>query len=120
MAKILIVEDESSIAKALKLKLTEVGHEVLSAKDGKEGLEVALALHPSLILLDILMPNLNGEEMLAMLRKDDWGKDVAVIVLTNFSDDERVERCVALGARSYLIKTDWKIEDIVTEVENNL
>jgi len=112
---ILVVEDESLLLNALCDKLTREGFAVLEAKNGKEGLEVALRKHPDLILLDIIMPVMDGMTMLKKLREDTWGKDVKVIILTNLS-----EVSVAHGSYDYLVKSDWKIEDVAARVRGRL
>lgn len=118
--KILIVEDEVSLLNALRDKLTREGFVTLEAKNGEEGLEIALRDHPDLILLDIVMPRMDGMTMLKKLREDDWGKTVKVIMLTNLSDMENVSEAVAQGSHEYLVKSDWKIEDVVEKVREKL
>ncbi len=117
--KILIVEDEESLAGALTLKLDD-NFEVLAAKNGEDGLAVALKAHPDLILLDIVMPKMDGIEMLKKLRADEWGKKVEVIVLTNLSDNEKVAEVLDNEAFEYLVKTDTKLEDVVTKIKTKL
>jgi len=97
-------------------KFTKEGFEVLTAKDGQEGLEMALKIHPDCILLDILMPVMDGMTMLDTLRKDPWGKHACVLMLTNLSSTEKEMASHALGVNDYLIKTDWKLEDVVKKV----
>ena len=118
--KILIVEDEVSLRNALCNKLAREGFSTLEAKNGEEGLEVALREHPDLILLDIIMPKMDGISMLKKLREDEWGKRVPVIVLTNLSDMEKVAEVAEGGAFDYLIKADWKLEDVVNKVKQKL
>jgi len=118
--KILIVEDESSLSKALKDKFTKENFEVLLAEDGQKGLKVALEKHPDIILLDIVMPVMDGITMLEKLRLDDWGKNVPVIMLSNLSDETKVEDSVRLGSRHYMVKTDWHIDDVVKKVKEVL
>lgn len=120
MKKILIVEDEPGLLNALVDKFTHEGFVVLSAKDGQEGLEVALPEHPDLILLDIIMPVMDGMTMLRDLRKDPWGKNVPVILLTNLSEAEKVAESLSQGVYYYLVKSDWKLEDIVKKVKEKL
>lgn len=93
---------------------------MLEAKNGEEGLEVALREHPDLILLDIIMPVMDGMTMLARLREDLWGKDAKVIMLTNLSDNEKVAETIAHGTYDYLVKSDWKLEDVVKKVRERL
>jgi len=88
--KILIVEDDFSLNEALQEVLEEEGFFVLSAKNGVVGLKQAFAEHPDLILLDIIMPKMNGMTMLRKLREDKWGRDVPVIMLTNVGDTKEV------------------------------
>lgn len=117
---ILIVEDEPALCEALRDKLTREGFTVLSAKDGKEGLEIALIDHPDLILLDIIMPVMDGMTMLNKLRADPWGKGALVIILTNLSDAK--DPLVLFPHRSldYLVKSDWKLDDLVAKAKERL
>lgn len=120
MPKILIVEDELTLQTVLVDKFKNEGFLVTSAKDGREGLSSALADHPDLILLDILLPIMDGMTMLSELRKDPWGKDVPVIMLTNLSETEKVSESLRQGVYNYLIKSSWKLEDIVAKVKLEL
>jgi len=117
---ILIAEDEISLLQVLTDKFTQEGFNVLQAKNGKEGLKLALAKHPDLILLDLIMPEMDGMTMLKKLREDKWGKNVEVIVLTNLSDAPTVARVVEKGAFDFLVKSDWKLSDIVKRVREKL
>jgi two-component system alkaline phosphatase synthesis response regulator PhoP len=85
MTKILVVEDEESLATALKEKVVKEGMEGDVARNGELGLELALRKHPDLILLDIIMPVMDGITMLKKLRDDEWGRSVPVIILTSFA-----------------------------------
>lgn len=118
--KILIVDDEPSLLTALRDKLTREGFTAIEAKNGEEGLEVALRDHPDLILFDIIMPVMDGMTMLKKLREDAWGKNAQVIILTNLSENEKVSQAVELGSYEYLVKSDWKIEDVVAKVREKL
>lgn len=120
MKKILIVEDEVSLLNALCDKLTGEGFTVLKAKNGEEGLEVALREHPDLILLDIVMPVMDGVTMLGLLRKDTWGKDVEVIILTNLNEPEKVAEVLEKEARDYLVKSDWTLQNVVKKIRERL
>ena len=120
--KILIVEDERPLREALRDILTRSGFLVLEAADGEKGLALALAEHPDITLLDLVMPKMNGTEMLTRLRADDWGKDAAVIVLTNLSADsgELVRNVVSGAPLFFLVKSDWDIHDVVDKVREVL
>lgn len=123
MAKILIVEDESDLREALVDKLTREGFDAREARNGEEGLELALKEHPDLILLDIVMPKMDGMTMLKRLREEnEWGKKVHVILLTNLSaTDEKIIKAMMENEPSYyLVKSDWKIGDVVKKVKETL
>lgn len=118
--KILIVEDEVIYLNVFVDKFQEENFEVFQAKNGKEGLDVALKEHPDLILLDIAMPVMDGLTMLGKLREDSWGKDAEVILLTNYSDADKVAEAGEKGAFEYLVKKDWKVEDLVEKVKEKI
>lgn len=120
MKKILIVEDERSLLEALTKKFETENFTVLQAKNGIEGLEVALSEHPDIILLDIVMPKMDGISMLEKLRGDEWGKDARVIILSNLSDAAKVSEAAKQGSFDYLVKTDWHIDDVVKKVNERL
>ena len=120
MNTILIIEDEKLLADALKRKLERSGFSVFIAIDGAEGLEFALDKHPDLILLDIVMPIMDGITVLDRIREDEWGAKVPVLILSNLSDAESIKESKASGINDYLIKTDWKISDVVKRVKETL
>ncbi|MBT4120946.1 MAG: response regulator [Candidatus Magasanikbacteria bacterium] len=117
---ILVVEDESAVSEALGDKFGREGFEVFLAKDGAKGLEVALREIPDLILLDIVMPVMDGITMLEKMRKDKKGKKIPVIMFTNLSDSDRIKEAQKKGVNDYLIKADWKLEDVVKKVKEKL
>jgi len=122
-ARILIVEDENSAKKALSEKFIAENFEVMTASDGANGLQMSKEKHPDIILLDLIMPVIDGVTMLERLRKnDEWGKRVPVIIFTNVaSENETFEKEISdLGPESYLIKADWKIADVVAKVKETL
>ena len=118
--KILIIEDEPSLREALNDKFSQEGFEVEQAPDGELGLSLALGTKPDLILLDIIMPKLDGISMLEQLREDERGKHIPVIILTNLSDNEKLAKAMELGSHDYLVKTDWKLEDVVKKVKEKI
>lgn len=111
--KILIVEDETSLTNVLQDKFESEGFDVISANNGQIGLDKALSDFPDLILLDIAMPVMDGLEMLKLLKEDKRGKDIKVIILTNYGDMEKFAQAKELGADDYLVKADWGMRDIV-------
>ena len=118
MTKILIVEDDASQRNILHDALENLGYIVLSAKDGSEGLKLALLEHPDVITTDIVMPNMDGIEMITHLRNDVWGKNVQVIVLTNseYSPGEICNICPD-DFTHCLIKVNSTIESIVSKIK---
>jgi DNA-binding response OmpR family regulator len=115
--KVLIVDDDENLRLVLKDKFSLEGFEVFEAQNGKEGLERALAMRPDVILLDVMMPVMNGLDMLKRLRMDAWGKNVEVIMLTVLENAEAVAEAVTDGSFTYFTKTDHNTEDIVNKVK---
>jgi CheY-like chemotaxis protein len=120
--KILIVEDEEAIRIAVQEMLRQHGFSVLTANNGKDGLAIALHQHPSLVLLDIFMPQMDGLTVLEKLRADDWGKDVPVIIHTNLSPDSdtTIQAIMTHKPAFYLMKADVTLEDVVSKIKEVL
>lgn len=116
--KILVVEDEAMIRRALVEKMSEdKSFVVMSAKNGKDGLDAALREHPDFILLDLIMPVMGGMEMLSRLREDEWGKTAKVMFLSNLSDSEKVAEGVAKGVYEFMIKSNVDVTEILKHVK---
>lgn len=118
--KILIVEDEPPILNGIADKFTFEGFTSIKAKDGKEGLKLALEQHPDLILLDYRMPNTDGFVLLEKLRDDEWGKNARVIMWSNSHGADTVNRAKQLGVLDFLIKSDWEYKDVVRRAREAL
>lgn len=118
--KILIIEDEQELRDALTLVLTNAKYLVTSANDGEEGLTRALDEHPDLILLDLGLPKMSGHQVLSKLRRDAWGKDVHVLILTNADDAANITHGVEEKGSEYIIKSQTSLEDIVKKVKQHL
>jgi len=118
--KILIIEDEKPLATMLSSKLTDEGFETTIAPDGEEGLKKCLEWKPDLVLLDIVMPKMDGMTMLKKLRAMDEGRDLHVILLTNLSETSKVYEAVTLGVKDYLVKTNWDLDEIIEEIKNKV
>lgn len=112
MAKIVFIEDEPALQKSLGDFLRSRGHEVYSALNGEEGLAMIRSYRPELALIDIILPRMNGIEVLRAMRSDPATKDIAAVMLTNSESNDAVEEAVALGARAYLIKTSYTLEEV--------
>lgn len=117
---ILIVDDEESLVNVLARKFEEEGVNVITAQNGKVGLEKALAEHPDIILLDIMMPEMDGFDVMRHLQEDEWGKTVPIILLTNSSSIETVAKAVSTGMSEFLVKTDMRLDDVVERVNHHL
>ena len=116
---ILIVEDVPSLQTAIKEIFEDFNFKVLTASNGEEGLQKAFAKKPDLILLDIVMPKMDGLSVLSLLRKDKWGKNVPVIILTNLSDKAKLAEAEKYNV-DYYVKSDWEIDEFVDIVNNKL
>lgn len=119
MKKILIIDDDKIFSKILRDGLVAGGqgkYEVVTAFDGEEGFEVAERERPDLIMLDLMMPKVNGIECLKKIRAEEWGQDTPVIVETQLSDLEKMSEGVELGVRGYIIKSDYSIDAILRQV----
>ena len=117
MKKILVVEDEPQMSRLLVDILKANQFEALAARNGEEGLKMAKKIKPDLILLDIIMPKMDGLTMLYELRKDKWGKDAKIIILTNLSDAQSVSAALKSGVYDFLVKSDWHLKDLVKKVK---
>jgi len=116
--KILVIEDEKIILKAFSEELRDQGFMVVTATNGQEGLVTALSEKPDLILLDILMPVMDGLQMMKKLRLDPWGRTVPIILLTNLGADEKILKSMIQDKPLYfLIKSDWNISDVADKIK---
>lgn len=119
--RVLVVDDEAAMRASLCVALEEAGYAVTSANDGLAGIEAAIREHPDLILLDIVMPKLNGMELLARLRQNEWGRTAKVIFFTHLEgDDDIIRGITAYEPSMYLIKGAWEIADVVTKANEVL
>ncbi len=118
--KILLVDDDNDLRSVLSDALETASFTVLQAKDGEEGLALALAEKPDLILLDIMMPKFNGHQTLRALRKDAWGKTAKVILLTSLDDATNVTEAVEQKSNDYIMKSNTSLEDIIKKIKQHL
>lgn len=118
--KILIVEDDGFLASIYAQKLELDGFDVGLATNGEDGLRLAEKDHPSLVLLDLLMPKMDGFQVLERLKADAALKDIPVLVLTNLGQKEDVERCIKLGAAGYVIKAHSLPQETVKRIKEIL
>lgn len=118
--KVVIIEDDLSIQRLYKTKLELEGFEVTVADNGKDGLSTARRVMPDIILLDLRMPLLNGEETLAKLRAEEWGANIRVIILTNVSRDEAPTSLRFLGVSRYIVKAHHTPAQVVEAIKDVL
>ena len=116
MKKILFIEDESALQKTLGDTLKDAGYEVISALDGEIGLSLAKTAKPDLILLDLILPKVDGFEVIEKLNQDKETQKIPVIVLTNLERMEDVDRALELGAKTYLIKANYTLKEVVEKM----
>lgn len=118
--KILIIEDEATLQKALSEFLSLEGFEVLNALDGEIGIQKAKAEIPDMILLDIILPKKDGYEVIEDLKREEKTKNIPIILLSNLGSSEDVEKAFSLGVTNYLVKADYKLEDIAKKIKEML
>lgn len=117
---ILIAEDEEAYSRVLKYKLEEEGFEIVVAINGAEALTAAHAKKPDLLLLDLIMPVMDGFEVLEKWTADPELKKVPVIVLSNLGQEEDIKKTTALGAKDYFIKSDMNLVDMIEKIKKYL
>jgi len=118
-AKILITEDDPLMSRMYQKIFTFEGLEVVMAADGQEGLDKAREIKPTMILLDVMMPKLNGLQVLEKLKADPETKAIPVIMLTNLAGQQDAENALAKGAIKYIVKSEYEpkqVADIVKEL----
>lgn len=120
MKKILFIEDESALQRAVGQVLTEQGYQVFSALEGEAGLALTKKEMPDLVLLDLILPRMDGFRILEELKKDPATQRIPIIILTNLEDSRDVERAIALGATTYLVKTNYRLDEVVEKIRKVL
>ena len=116
MKKVAIIEDDTAIASMYKMKLDAAGYDVKTAENGLIGFDLVKNFNPDLILLDLMMPEMTGDQMLAEMRKMPWGKNTKVIILTNKGETEAPSSLNKLGVRKYIVKAEMtprQVADLV-------
>lgn len=113
---VLLIEDDQNIRELYATALLKAGIEIAMAENGAQGLEVALQKKPSVIMVDIDMPVMNGHEFAQKLRLDPWGKDAKIIFLTNHSDATNVAHAVMQKPEEYIVKANEPIKDVINKV----
>lgn len=120
MTKIAIIEDDPVISQMYRFKFEAAEFEVQFANNGKRGVEMVKSFQPDLILLDLQMPEMSGAEVLEIIRKNEWGKNIPVIILTNMGEEESPKKLRALGIHSYIVKANLTPSQVVKRVKEAL
>lgn len=115
--KIVFIEDEPALQKSLGSFLRQEGYHVSSALDGETGLKLVKTQKPDLVLLDIILPKMDGFEVLKKLKEDEETKDIPILILTNLERMKDVEQALVTGATSYLIKTDYDLKELAQKIK---
>ena len=118
--KILIIEDDRFLRELITRKLSDEGFVVIEAVDGEEGIKKVKEKKPDLILLDLILPSIDGFEVLSQIKKEESLKSIPVIILSNLGQKEEVEKGLKLGAIDYLIKAHFTPGEIIEKIKNNL
>lgn len=116
LKKILIIEDEEILLELLQRKLKQKGYEVSVAKNGEEGLRMIGRIKPDLVLLDIVLPKMGGFEVMEEMAKDGEIKEIPVVVISNSGQPVEIDRAQALGAKDWLIKTEFDPQEVIDKV----
>jgi len=120
MAKIAIIEDDQAIAQMYRFKFEANGDQVQTAENGQLGLQLIEHFKPDMVLLDLMMPIMTGEEMLSALRKQPWGEKIKVIILTNRGEQEMPPEIKQLGVTAVILKADMTPRQVAELVKQHL
>jgi DNA-binding response OmpR family regulator len=120
MPKVAIIEDDLAIAQMYRMKFEAEGYHVDIAENGKLGLALCEQMKPDLVLLDLMMPEMNGDEMLEKMRATDWGKDIRVIILTNVGEQEAPDKLKSLRVRAYIVKAEMTPKQVAELAQKEL
>lgn len=120
--KILIIEDEKVLSELLEKKIKEEGYEVFIAMDGEEGLELMKKEKPDLVLLDIIMPKMDGFKVMEEMNKDPELnlKKIPVVIVSNSGQPVEIDRALDLGVRDYLIKTQFDPIEVIDKIKKQI
>ena len=120
MTKIAIIEDDSAISQMYRIKFEAEGFQIETAENGVLGLELIKEMKPDVVLLDLMMPEMNGDEMLEKLRNTSWGKDVRVIILTNMGESEAPPIIKDLNVEAFILKANMTPRQVAELVKKHL
>lgn len=115
--KIVIIEDDVAISQMYRLKFEAEGYDVAVAENGLIGYEVVRDFKPGVVLLDMMMPEMNGDETLAKIRAEEWGKDITVYILTNMGKEEAPKTLADLNVADYIVKAEMTPKQVAEKVK---
>lgn len=115
---ILVAEDDRYYGNIFKAKLIKEGYDVVLAVDGRQTVELVKEKHPSLVLLDLIMPVMDGFEALRILKEDPTTADIPVVVVSNLGQDEDIQRASKLGAKEFIIKANLSIQELMAKIHS--
>lgn len=118
--KIAIIEDDDFLRSLAVGKLEKAGYQMLAAGNGEEGLKLVQTQKPDLVILDLMLPTMSGFDVLASMKKDPSLANIKVIVFSNLGDEADIKKCNELGARDYLIKANFTLDELVEKIGNAL
>jgi DNA-binding response OmpR family regulator len=118
--KIAIVEDDQTISQMYRFKFEAEGYHVETAENGKLGLDLIQSMKPDIVLLDLMMPEITGDQVLDIMRKSDWGKNIKVIILTNMGEQEIPESVKSLGVTAVVLKANMTPRQVFELVKKHL
>lgn len=120
MAKVAIIEDDQTISQMYRFKFEAEGYTVETAENGKLGLQLAEEMKPDIILLDLMMPEMTGDQMLEKMRATTWGKSTKVIILTNMGEQEIPDKVKKMGVEAVILKADMTPRQVAELVKKHL
>jgi len=120
MAKILVVEDDSFLRELIVQKLDQEGYDVAEAVDGEEGVKQAVAQKPDMILLDLILPGIDGFEVLRKLKEDEALAAIPVLILSNLGQKQDIDKGMKLGAKDFIIKAHFTPKEIIAKIKEIL
>jgi len=118
--KILLVEDDKFLRELMSKKLLSLGYEVSTAPDGETGIEMIKSEKPEVVLLDLILPGINGFDVLEKAKKDPETANIPVVILSNLGQSEDIERGLKLGAKDFLVKAHFTPQEIVNKLKTIL
>jgi len=118
--KILIIEDDEILSKVIAEELKDANFEVVQAFDGQSGLDMARSIKPDLVLLDIMMPKMNGFEVLEEIKNDIGIRSIPIIMLTVLGSDDDIKKGLQLGAKDYIVKSQHAVAEIIDKIKQFL